>query len=119
MNAWKTAIEWLRARALWLGALLLGWLAWLYGKRTIAVLTAKVRANDASNRVVTKQLEQAERKLGEARSDDERAAHERRANTLAAERTKLDKERDALIHESGDLPELSDAELAARHNARR
>lgn len=109
----KDKLKWIGAAV---AAFVLGLLALIYGKKTTAVLRAKVRAHNAKGRVLEGEIAVAEKKAAAATSEVDRKVHVEKANVFRLERDKVEKARDELLEETGDLPEMDDAELAAHHN---
>lgn len=101
-----------------LGAFVLGLLAFIYGKKTPAVLRAKVRAHNARGRVLNADIKNAEQKAAAEADEERKQLHLDRANTLKIDRAELEKERKKLLDQTGDLEAVSDADLAAAHNKR-
>ena len=101
-----------------LAAFGLGLLAFVYGKKTPAVLRAKVRAHNARGRVLNTDIKTAEMKASAEASEEQKQLHLDRANTLKIDRAELEKARKKLLNETGDLEAVSDADLAAAHNKR-
>jgi hypothetical protein len=100
-------------------SLFLGILAFLYGKQTLSVLRWKVREHNAKGRILNTEIKAAEDKAAAEENEAQAQMFAERANTLKIDRDNLEKERLRLVAETGDLEEMSDADLAESDNDRR
>lgn len=98
-------------------AALLGLLAWVYGKKTPAVLRAKVRAHNARGRALDAEIRRREIDTERRKTDEEKRAARERVATLRRERETLEIARTELLQNAHREGMLSDADLARAHNA--
>lgn len=102
-----------------IGAALLAVAALIYGKKTLSVLSAQIAAHNAKGRLINGQIANAEAKAEAEKNDNLRNVHVARAQSLRSAAAVIEDRRLRLIQESGDLPEVSDVDVARAHNRAR
>lgn len=111
----KERLKWI-ALAAW--ALLMGILAAVYGKRTGSVLRAALEAHNAKTKILEAEME-LERQRFQNAEKEKVDASKARLLVLESKLAEAKAKRTELADESGDLPGLSDADLAKYDNRRR
>lgn len=111
----KDKLKWI-VLAAWAGVMAL--LALVYGKRTGTVLRAAIQAHNARAAMLNQQIEIERERLQKVEKEQVNSTRARLVK-LEAEREKIRARRQELSDESGDLPSMSDADLARHDNRRR